>query len=169
MVARGYSSETFTFEAIESRECGDRLYVIYYLGDFHRAEQDAARLLEEKLERFAREKGVDVAFVHLAIEGDDIFEFDDRNQRALVYLASQDERWLPTRDPKRNSAADKARPNSFAIELDAIEADDLRAVVQGAIEQRLPPDQLELLKIAEEGERELIAGLVAKIAKDWRA
>jgi hypothetical protein len=37
MVARGYSSETFTFGAVESREGDDRAHVIYYLGDFDRA------------------------------------------------------------------------------------------------------------------------------------
>jgi hypothetical protein len=99
--------------------------------------------------------------VHLAIKRDDIIESDDQNQRALVYLAGQDDRWLPTREPKRNSAADKAWPHFLAIE-----PDDLRAAVRWAIERHLPPDRLELLKIAEESEREPITGLLANITKD---
>jgi hypothetical protein len=165
MVARGYSSETFCFEAIESRENDDRPYVVYYLGDFDRSGRDAATTLKEKLERFAAEKDVEVAFIHLAIEAEDILEFDDSDKQVLVNVGGQ-VRWLPTREPKRRSPADRLWPYPFACELDAIEADDLRAAVRWAIERHLPPDRLELLKIAEESERELIAGLVANIAKD---
>jgi hypothetical protein len=75
-------------------------------------------------------------------------------------------RWLPTREPKRKFPADRLWPYPFACELDAIEADDLRPAVRTVIEQHLPPDQLEVLKVAEESEREFIAGLVANIAKD---
>jgi hypothetical protein len=55
MVARGYSSETFCFEAIESRESDDRPYVVYYLGDFDRSGRDAPTTLKEKLELRRRE------------------------------------------------------------------------------------------------------------------
>jgi hypothetical protein len=66
--------------------------------------------------------------------------------------------------PKRKSEADKSRPHPFAIELDAIEPDDLRAMVEFTIEQYLPTDELRILQAAEESEREVIAGLVAGIA-----
>jgi hypothetical protein len=164
MVARGYSSETFCFEAIEAREGDDRPYVVYYLGDFDRAGRDAAATLKEKLERFASEKEINVEFVTLAIENDDIIRFDESNKQVLVRLFGVGPVWLPTRDPKRKSPADKAWPHSFAVELDAIEPDDLRTVVRTAIEHHLPPDQLRILKVAEASERELIAGLVAEIA-----
>jgi hypothetical protein len=72
--------------------------------------------------------------------------------------------WLPTRPPKRNTPADRAWPYPFACELDAIEPDDLRALVRWAIEHYLPADQLRLLQIAEASERELIKGLVAGLA-----
>ena len=36
-------------------------------------------------------------------------------------------------------------------------------MVRGVIENYLPPDQLKILKVAEESERELIAGLVDRI------
>jgi hypothetical protein len=163
MVSRGYTSETFTFEAIEAREGDDRPYVVYNLGDFDRSGRDAAASLKEKLRRFAKEKGVDVDFVDLAIEEGDIIEFDANTRQALVNLNGE-ARWLPTRAPKRESAADKKWPFDFAIELDAIAPDDMRAMVQRAIEHHLPADQLRLLQIAEASERELIAGLVAKIA-----
>ena len=47
MVARGFASETFCYEAIAARQGDDRPYHVYYLGDFDRAGQDAARSLGE--------------------------------------------------------------------------------------------------------------------------
>ena len=39
MVARGFASETFCYEAIAAREGDDRDYYVYYLGDFDRADR----------------------------------------------------------------------------------------------------------------------------------
>jgi hypothetical protein len=72
---------------------------------------------------------------------------------------------LPTREPKRISAADKNWPFDFACELDAIPPDYLRSLVQAAIERHLPPDQFNILKIAEESERILIRRLVAGLGE----
>jgi hypothetical protein len=49
---------------------------------------------------------------------------------------------------------------------DAIEPNQLRALVQETIELHLPPDQFEILKAAEESEREIITRLVGKIARE---
>jgi hypothetical protein len=161
MVARGFASETFAFEAVEARVGDDRTCVVYYLGDFDRSGRDAAATLKEKLVRFADERDVEVEFIHLAIEEGSILEFDARNQRVRAWVGvGVIQRWLPTREPKRKSRADQLWPHSFACELDAIEPDDLRAVVQWAIEQHLAADQLRVLKVAEASEREQIRGLV---------
>ena len=42
VVFRGFSSETFTFEAVEAREKDSRPYWVYYLGDFDPSGHDAA-------------------------------------------------------------------------------------------------------------------------------
>ena len=162
MVARGYASETFCFEAIAAREDNPREYHVWYLGDFDRSGCDAAKSLKEKLERFAGEKGIDVGFRVLAIEEGDISKFDASGMTALVNLNGV-LRWLPAREHKRKSPADKAWPHPYAIELDAIEPDDLRRMVRQVIENYLPADQLEILKVAEQSEREQIAGLVASM------
>src|SRR5680860_98204 len=49
MVARGFVSETFAYEAVAARGNDRRPYYVYYAGDFDRSGQDAARSLEEKL------------------------------------------------------------------------------------------------------------------------
>jgi hypothetical protein len=69
---------------------------------------------------------------------------------------------LPTREPKRKSAADKNWPHDFCCELDAIPPDRLRNLVEQAITRHLPQKQFEILKAAEESERELIAAFVPR-------
>jgi hypothetical protein len=142
MVARGFSSETFCFEAVQDVD-PEKPYYVYYLGDYDRAGQDAARSLQEKLERFADERGVAVFFETIAVDIAQIVELG-----------------LPTREPKRNTEADKRWPYAIACELDAIPPHKLRDIVEQAIKQHLPARQLEVLKVAEESERFMLRGLV---------
>jgi hypothetical protein len=147
MITRGFSSETFCFEAIAARSGDTRPFHVKYLGDFDRAGRDAARSLEEKLCRFADEEGIEIIFETLAVTEEQIAQWN-----------------LPTREPKRTSVADKNWPYDFACELDAIPPDDLRAVVEIAINRHLSQRKLKILKAAEESEREIIARLVGGIA-----
>ena len=143
-----YTSETFAFNAIETYVGSDRPLVVYALYDFDRSGADAARSLEEKLTRFASERGVDVRFNLLGLA-----EYQIREWR------------LPTRPHKRGTTADHRWPHPYACELDAIPPDDLRALVQAAIEQHLPAGELTRLKHIEDLEpifaqagRKLVAG-----------
>lgn len=163
MVTRGFTSETFCFEAIEARVGDPRPYCVYYLGDFDRAGRDAAKSLWKKLRRFAQERKVNASFCEIAIEEADIVAFDPGTGLVRVNLSGVGLRNLPTREPKRKSAADRKWPHPFACELDAIEPDDLRALVLAHIEQHLPQTQLDVLRVAEGSERELILGLVGKM------
>jgi hypothetical protein len=67
MITRGFSSETFCFEAIAARSGDTRPFHVKYLCDFDRAGRDAARSLEEKLCRFADEEGIEIIFETLAV------------------------------------------------------------------------------------------------------
>jgi hypothetical protein len=147
MVTRGFSSETFCYEAIAAREGDDRCYYVYTLFDYDRPGKDSARSLQEKLKRFADEAGITLVFNHIAVTREQIRKWE-----------------LPTRSPKRRSAADKKWPHDFACELDAIPPDRLRDLVEGHINLHLPQDKLEVLKVAEESEREIIAKLVGGLA-----
>jgi hypothetical protein len=116
MAARGFSSKTFAHEAVAARGDDHRDYWVYYLGDFDRSGQDAARSLQAKLERFAEECGINVIFGSLAVTEEQV------------------RRWsLSTRPQKRETAADRSWPHPFACELDAIPADTLRALIRSAI------------------------------------
>jgi hypothetical protein len=152
MVTRGFSSETFAYEAIAARADDARPYCVYYLGDFDRAGRDGAKSLEEKLQRFADEEGINLVFVQIAV-----------TERQIADLS------LPTREPKRVSAADKKWPHDFACELDAIPPDRLRDLVEDHINLHLPQDKLEVLKAAEASERDIIMRLVGeKVARKKR-
>jgi hypothetical protein len=111
---------------------------VYYFGDFDQAGYDAANSLEEKLERFAGEDGnFNVIFNHVAITQEQIIELS-----------------LSTREHKRGRERDRQWPHPYACELDAIAPDTLRSMVRSCIEQHLPRDKLERLKIIENAERE---------------
>jgi hypothetical protein len=97
------------------------------------------RSLERKLLRFGDEMGVEVVFEQIAVT-----EAQVRGWR------------LPTREPKRKSAADKRWEYDFACELDAIAPDDLRDLVERAINLHLSREQLAIMQVAEESERELL-------------
>ncbi len=137
MVSRGYTSETFAFNAIEDHVGSDRPLVVYALYDFDRSGADAARSLDEKLTRFAGERGVEVHFNLLGLT-----EYQVREWR------------LPTRPHKRGTTADQRWPHPYACELDAIPPDALRALVRAAVERHLPACELARLKNIEELERE---------------
>jgi hypothetical protein len=149
MVTRGFSSETFAYNAIEARGDDWRDYHVYALFDFDRSGQDAANALKKKLERFAKGKPFNVVFHNLALTERQITQFG-----------------LSKRPPKRKTAADRRWPHDFACELDALPPDALRDLVQLAIERHLPRHQFETGKVAEESERELGRALTAAFRGD---
>lgn len=145
----GFASETFCFAAVDDRDDDTRPYHVYYLGDFDRAGQDAAKSLEEKLRRFAGEKDIPVYFESIAV-----------NQQQIEDLG------LSTRAPKRESAADRAWPYEFACELDAMTPDYLRGLVEAAIQLHMSPEQFAQLKLIEAGEKLRIRDMVELLIDD---
>jgi hypothetical protein len=78
------------------------------------AGRDAANSLREKLQRFAGERRILVFFIHIAIEEGDIYNFDAATGQALVGVGRV-ARWLPTREPKRKTAAASTPPSTSSI------------------------------------------------------
>lgn len=147
MVCRGFTSETFAYEAVAGiAHIGQETH-IYHLGDFDRSGQDAADDLGRKLMNFASQKGAKVSFSKLAIT-----------------LADIERHKLPTRDPKRNSPADRRWPYDFACELDALRPDILRGYVRDVCQHYMPDSELRQLLAAEESERQLLRGLAGLAA-----
>jgi hypothetical protein len=149
MVARGYASLSFLHSAAE--HINGLILIpayIYHLGDFDPSGVNAGEKIEQTLRELAPD--AEIYFKRLAVTEEQISAWD-----------------LPTRPTK---ATDTRAKNfgSVSVELDAIEPNTLRDIVSDAIETHLPEHQYEVLKAAEESEREVIARLVANVSPNGR-
>ena len=144
MVARGYASLSFLHTAAEFINDLTVPAYIYHLGDYDPSGVNAAEKIEQTLRELA--PYAEIYFVRIAVTPGQIQEWN-----------------LPTRPTK---ASDTRAKNfgEISVELDAIEPEVLRTIVEAAIELHLPSEQLEVLKAAEESERELITSLVERMA-----
>jgi hypothetical protein len=143
MVARGYASLSFLYDAAEYINGLDVPAYIYHLGDYDPSGVNAAEKIEQTLREMA--PSAEIIFERLAVTEEQIAAWD-----------------LPTRPTKTTDTRSK-KFGDVSVELDAIEPDLLRGLVLQAIERHLPRRQLEVLKAAEESERELIAGFVGRL------
>jgi len=145
MVARGYASLSFLYSSADAiNELVVPAY-IYHLGDFDPSGVNAGEKIEETLRELAPD--AEITFERIAVTPEQIADWD-----------------LPTRPTKLSDTRSK-NFGEISVELDAIEPNQLRTLVQKAIELHLPPDQFEILKAAEESERDIITRLVGKIAR----
>jgi hypothetical protein len=146
MVARGYSSLSFLHSAAKAIEAIGKPAYVVHLGDLDPSGVDAARDIEAKLRRYAPQ-----AEIHF--------------ERPAV-TREQVERWnLPTRPTKMTDTRAK-KFNGTSVELDAIPAHQLRQLVRECIERHVDQQQLALLRVAEESERELLKKWAATYSGD---
>jgi len=146
MVARGYASLSFLFSAAEYINTLDIPAYIYHLGDFDPSGVNAGEKIEETLRELAPD--ADIVFERIAVTEEQITDWD-----------------LPTRPTKASDTRAKTFSSALSVELDAIEPNQLRALVQETIERHLPAEQFEVLKAAEESERDIITLLVGKVTR----
>jgi hypothetical protein len=145
MVARGYPSLSFLHEAAEYIGSLDVPSYIYHLGDFDPSGVNAG----EKIDATLRE---------LAPDAEIIFE-------RLAVTPAQIVAWsLPSRPTMASDSRARRFGGPISVELDAIEPDRLREIVRSAVEQHLPPERIQILKIAEASERELLRQFVEAAA-----
>jgi hypothetical protein len=144
MVARGYASLSFLHGAAEHINTLDVPAYIYHLGDFDPSGVNASEKIEETLRELA--PSADIVFERIAVTPEQINDWN-----------------LPSRPTK---ASDSRAKNfgSVSVELDAIEPQRLRDLVQDAIAQHLPPKRFAALKAAEARERKKITELIARFA-----
>jgi len=141
MVARGYASLSFLHDAATYISELDVPAYIYHFGDFDPSGVNAGEKIEETLRTMA--PGANIHFERVAVTPLQIETFD-----------------LPTRPTKTTDSRSRGF-GEISVELDAIAPSDLRELVQDVIERHLPEHQFQVLKAAEESERQLIGGLVA--------
>jgi hypothetical protein len=148
MVARGYASLSFLHGAAEYINNLSVPAYIYHFGDFDPSGVNAGEKIEETLRELAPD--AEIALERVAVTETQITTWD-----------------LPTRPTKQTDTRAKRFGSEQSVELDAIEPNRLRALVQVVIEDHLPQHQFEILKAAEESERELLYQLIRP--SDFRA
>jgi hypothetical protein len=143
MVARGYSSLSFLHVAAQSLNHLDVPAFIYHLGDFDPSGVNAGEKINQTLREMA--PNAEIHFERLAV------------------LPEQIETWsLPTRPTKQSDSRAKAF-GDISVELDAIEPDRLRGLVEAAIRRHLPSERLHEFLHAQEAEREWIRNVAARL------
>jgi len=136
MVSRGYASLSFLHSAAEDMEREDRPCHVYHLGDWDPSGQDAARHIEQTLRELA--PSAEIYFERIAV--------------TPVQVAIWN---LPGRPTKRTDTRSK-NWRGKSVELDAIDPNQLRTLVEDVLEAHLPSERLKVLKVAEASERELL-------------
>jgi hypothetical protein len=137
MVARGYSSISFLHSAAMAIKAKRKPAYIYHFGDLDPSGVDAARDIEAKLRRYAPD--AEIHFERPAVTREQVEEWN-----------------LPTRPTKTKDPRAKKFANATSVEVDAIPADKLRALVRECIERHVDQHQLSILRAAEKSERELL-------------
>jgi hypothetical protein len=101
----------------------------------------------EKIEQTLRETApdADLTFRRIAVNPDQIAAWN-----------------LPTWPTKQTDSRAKGF-GAESVELDAIEPNQLREIVEEAIEQHLPDDQLQVLEAAEQSERSILRDMISRL------
>lgn len=136
-IARGFSSLTFLHNTAMALTQDGRPAYIYHLGDWDPSGQAAADHIEHQLLAFAPD--VEIHFEKLSVTPVQIERYN-----------------LPARPTKKTDSRSRRWKGKKSVELDAMDSNELRNIVRAAIEQHLPARKLEILKVAENSERELL-------------
>jgi hypothetical protein len=143
-VARGFSSLTFLAESAEDITDIGKPTFIYHLGDHDPSGRNAGEKIEQTLRELA--PAAEIHFERLAVT---------ENQIETLNLPLR-----PTKTTDTRAKKFEAQFGVGSVELDAIHPDVLRLIVRAAIERHLPRHQLEILKVAEKSERDILTQFV---------
>jgi hypothetical protein len=142
MVVRGYSSKTFAYSAAKDIEADGRPARLYYFGDHDPSGLDIERSLRESLHRYAPLADIDLERV--AVTAEDIEELN-----------------LPGSIKKATDTRSKGF-TGMAVEIESIPTETLRTWCRNVIEQHIDQDQLDLLLVAEESERDVLYAMAGR-------
>jgi hypothetical protein len=137
LISRGFGSETFLYDTAEEINDEGRPGVIYQLGDHDPSGVAAWDDIQRKLRYFV-EDDIELVFERIAVTTEQIIHMD-----------------LPTR-PTKQSDTRAAKFEGESVEVDAIPSSALRDLVREAIEQWIDPEALQLTRVAEESERQVL-------------
>lgn len=145
MVTKGYPSLSYLYEAAEALRAADKPAYLDHFGDLDPSGVDIPRKVEAELRRMVPE--ADIHFERVAVTEDQITRWD-----------------LPTR-PTKATDTRSAGFGTRSVEVDAIPAHWLRALVASCLDKHVNAQQLASIEVAEASERALLTQ-VANM--DWR-
>jgi hypothetical protein len=137
MVSRGFSSDTYLQSAAEAIEAEGKPAFLYQFGDHDPSGIWIARKTEEGLRFHAADS--EIHFERVAVTPEQIRQWS-----------------LPSRPTKRLGNPHARDFEGDSVELDAIPAARLRGLVRECIERHVDVGQLDVLKAAEQSERQLL-------------
>ncbi len=126
-MARGFSSESFLYEASEMIKEINKPTYVYFFSDYDPSGLALCKQVEQKLPKF----GVDINFTRVAL-----------NQEQIEYYN------LPTRPTKKTSHSKGFDDNS--VELDALHPDILHQLIKDCVMQHISQSDLENIRMEEE-------------------
>jgi hypothetical protein len=139
MVSRGFSSRSYLWEAAETIKGQGKPAFLYYFGDRDPSGVHIDRHIETQLRQMA--SGAEIHF------------------RRVAVLPEQIAQWhLPTRPTKKTDSRSKGFEGD-SVEVDAIEPQMLRGLVRECIDRHVDLARLDVLRAAEESEREIMTRL----------
>lgn len=139
MVTRGYPSLTYLANAAANIASIDKPTFIYYLGDHDPSGVNIPIVVERRLRELS--KGVRISFERIGVTREQI-----------------DSLRLPTRPTKKSDSRSKGFEGE-SVEVDALPADFLRALVREKIMQHVDADQWRKIKLEERLGRETLKSI----------
>lgn len=140
LAARGFSSDTFLYESADEYRCDGRPVVIYYFGDWDPSGAAIGDTVNRKLREFVPE--VPITFVRVTV--------------TLEQITDWQLPWLP---PKKTDTRTKRFVEKYGpvtCEAEAVQPTEMRRMCEECIASHLDPDEVELLEMVENEERDLL-------------
>jgi hypothetical protein len=145
MVSKGFASVTYLYEAAKAIEQTGKPAYLYYFGDHDPSGIYIDRAIERRLREFAPD--AEIHFERVAVRPEQIAEWN-----------------LPTRPTKKTKA--NAHSRNFegdSVEVDAIPPRQLRQLTRQCIVRHVDEYALEVMRVAERSEREVLMNLSRKL------
>jgi hypothetical protein len=144
MVSRGFSSLSFLHEAAQEIQEQGKAAFLYYFGDHDPSGVHIDRNIERQLRKLAPDAVI--GFERVAVRPEQILEWN-----------------LPTRPTKQTDSRSKTFEGD-SVEVDAIPPRQLRQLVADCIDRHIDRHALEVLRVAEKSERDILTRLCNKTA-----
>ena len=153
---RGQSSKRFIWDSAQSYQRLGKPVVCLYVGDFDPAGLDIGQSVEDRLERYGAE---DVEFIRLAVTPEQVLDLD------LPGHGLNPKHPAPVLERFIDECDSYGIPRE-AVEAEALPPDDLRQLVQDAIEGYIDQRQWEIELAVEQQERQGLAALALADMQD---